>query len=382
MNVGLVTSYMPPHLGGIEQIAESLFTGYAGSGIEVRWVASRVPSDAPPREGGRVRVPCFNLAERLFGIPVPLWGSTGWAEVKRLVEWADVIHVLECLYVSSAIAVILAKRHGKPVVVSQNIGLVRYAFSPLNWIQRAAHATLGRAVLRHASYVVLATPTAAAHVNALFPGGLPRVSTFPIGIDTSRFHPATEHERQAARRSLHIGPETKLALFAGRLVEKKGVAIVLDVCRRLPGVQFLVVGDGPLRTLVTRAPPNLTWHRTVASSRMHEYFHAADCLLLPSHGEGLPLVVQEAMACGLPVLIAADEPYAGGLVEAAVCAAAPRAPDAMAKRLSEILAGGDPGLDRRARAYAEAHWAVSTMVARYLALFESLLDARPRVARQ
>ena len=382
MKVGLVTSYMPPHLGGIEQIAESLFTGYASSGIEVHWVASRVPADAPQREGNRVRVPCFNLAEELLGIPVPVWGSTGWAEVKHLVEWADAIHVLECLYLSSAIAVILARRHGKPVVVSQNVGLVRYAFSPLNWIQRAAHATLGRAVLRHASYVVLATPAAAVQVNALFPGGLPRVSTFPIGIDTSRFHPATEHERQTARRSLRIAPETKLAFFAGRLVEKKGVSIVLDVCQRLADVQFVVVGDGPLRALVTRAPPNLTWHRAVASSRMHEYFHAADCVLLPSHGEGLPLVVQEAMACGLPVVIAEDEPYAEGLVKAAVCAAAPRAPDAVAKRLSEILAGGDPGLGQRARAYAEAHWAVGTMVARYLALFESLLAARPRAARK
>ncbi len=380
MKVGLVTSYMPPHLGGIEQIAESLFTGYASSGIEVHWVASRVPADAPPKEGNRIRVPCFNLAEDLLGIPVPVWGSTGWGEVKQLVEWADALHVLECLYVSSAIAVILAERHGKPVVVSQNVGLVRYAFPPLNWIQGAAHATLGRAVLRHASHVVLATPAAAAHVNMLFPGGLPRVSAFPIGIDTSRFHPATEHERQAARRSLGIAPEAQVAFFAGRLVEKKGVPVVLDVCQRLTDVLFVVAGDGPLRRLVTRAPANLRWHRTVAPSRMREYYHAADCFFLPSHGEGLPLVVQEAMACGLPVVISEDEPYAEGLVTAAVCAAAPRAPDAMARQVSEILAGADPALGQRARAYAEEHWAVGTMVARYLALFESLLAARPQAS--
>src|SRR5438309_2202971 len=149
MKVGLVTSYMPPHLGGIEQIAENLFTGYTSAGVEVRWVASRVPADAPPREGGRIRVPCFNLVEDVLGVPVPVWGPTGWAEIKRLVQWADAIHVLDCLYLSSAMAVMLSKRHDKPVLVSQNIGLIRYAFPPLNWIERVAYATLGHAVLRH-----------------------------------------------------------------------------------------------------------------------------------------------------------------------------------------------------------------------------------------
>lgn len=87
MKVGLVTSYMPPHLGGIERIAENLFTGYTDSGAEVRWVSSRAPADAPRREDRRTRVPCFNLVEDLLGVPVPIWGPTGWAEVKRLTQW-------------------------------------------------------------------------------------------------------------------------------------------------------------------------------------------------------------------------------------------------------------------------------------------------------
>jgi hypothetical protein len=43
MRVGLVTSYMPPHLGGIERIAENLFAGYRDCGVQ----ASRL-SNVPP----------------------------------------------------------------------------------------------------------------------------------------------------------------------------------------------------------------------------------------------------------------------------------------------------------------------------------------------
>lgn len=380
MKLGLVTSYMPPHLGGIERIAEILFTGYTGAGLEVRWVSSRVPRDTPSRDGGRIRVPCFNLIEDFLGVPVPVWGPAGWTAVKELAQWADALHVLECLYSSSAIAVLLARRYGKPVVLSQNVGFIRYRFPVLNWVERAAYATLGRAVLRHASHVVLATPTAAAYVDTLFKDGLSRTSTFPIGIDTSRFRPAAGRDRQAARALLGLPAEEPLVLFAGRLVEKKGVSIVLDVCRRLPNVRFVLTGDGPLRVRLSEVPPNVVWHRTVAPDHMPAYYHAADCFILPSHGEGLPLVVQEAMASGLPVVISADEPYAEHLLAAEVCAAAPRVPDAMAARVRAILAGEDRTLGQRARSYAERHWGADTMVARHLALFDMLLAARPRGA--
>jgi glycosyltransferase involved in cell wall biosynthesis len=379
MKLGLVTSYMAPHLGGIERIAEILFAGYAAtSGVEVRWVSSHVPRDTVLHDGNRIRVPCFNLIEDLLGVPIPVWGPSGWRAVKEVTQWADAVHVLECLYSSSAIAVLLARRYRKPVVLSQNVGFIRYRSPVLNWVERAAYATLGRAVLRHASHVVLATPTAASYVATLFKHGLPRTSAFPIGIDTSLFRPAAGRDRHAARTLLGLPADEPMVLFSGRLVEKKGVGIVIDVSRRLPNIRFVITGDGPLRARLSEAPPNVVWHRTVGPDQMSSYYRAADCLILPSHGEGLPLVVQEAMASGLPVVISEDEPYAEHLLASEVCAAAPRMPDPMAARVRAIFAGEDPTLGQRARSYAERHWSADIMVARHLALFEALLGQRPR----
>ena len=102
----MVTHYMPPHHGGIERVAETLFASYLEAGMDVRWVASHAPRDAPAREGRRTRVPCWNWPERAMGVPVPLWGPTAWREVSQLVRWADALHVHDCLYPGSIMAVV------------------------------------------------------------------------------------------------------------------------------------------------------------------------------------------------------------------------------------------------------------------------------------
>ena len=372
MKIGLVSSYMPPHLGGIEQIGESLFQGYRRRSCEVRWVSSGIPRREPRRDDGRLRVPCLNLAEDLLGIPAPLWGVSGWLELTRLARWADALHVIECLYVPCAMAVAAARRHGTPVLLSQNVGFIRYRIPLVNWVERVAYATLGRAVLRSAAHVILATPPAEAHVESLL-GARPRNSSvFPIGIDTRRFRPATPEARRAARERLGLPREGALVLFAGRLVEKKGVPIVLEVSRRLTDAHFLLLGDGPLRSLLDARPPNVTWRPSVRAEEMPEHYHAADCLLLPSHDEGLPLVVQEAMASGIPVVVSADEAYVTALAGASVCGVAPRTGAAMSEQVQAVLAGRNPGLGERGREYAEAHWSVDTMVGQCLALIEGL----------
>jgi glycosyltransferase involved in cell wall biosynthesis len=364
---------MPPHHGGIERVAETLFSGYARAEIDVRWVASRAPMTEPARQDQRVRVACCNVLERTLGVPVPLWGRQGWRELSALAGWADALHVHDCLYPGSAFAVILARRAGKPVLLSQHVGFVRYRSPLLNGIETVAYATLGRTVLRRVSWLVLATPSSAKHVAALL-GDHPRhVSTIPNGIDTSRFRPATTAERRQARERLGLPPQTPIVLFVGRLVEKKGIGLVAAMSRQLPSLRFLIVGDGPLRRALGERSANVTWIPAISPDRMPDCYFAADCLLLPSHGEGLPLVVQEAMACGLPAVISEDEPFAVELGRLNVCALAPRTVSGMAERVLNVLRESAGPLGLRARVHVEAEWSAERMVRRYVDLLHRLV---------
>jgi D-inositol-3-phosphate glycosyltransferase len=381
MKIGLVTSYMFPHLGGIERIAENLFEGYRAAGVDVRWVASHEPPDAPREEGARLRVPCLNHVERVLGVPVPIWGRAGWRAVDTLARWADGLHVLECLYLSSAMAVAAARRHRTPVVVSQNIGFVAYRSGLIRGLEHLAYRTLGRWVLRRATHVVLATPTAEAYVRRLFPRPLPHAMAFPIGIDTRRFRPCSREERLAARAALGLAADRPVVLFAGRLVEKKGLPLVLETSARLPETLFLVAGDGPLRRRLEEAPPNVVWHRSVPAAEMTRYYAAADCVLLPSQGEGLPLVVQEAMASGLPVVVSSDEIYVDNLRSAGVCVVAARTAGEMAAAVRRVLDGAAGALGEAARRHAAAHWTLEAMIERYVSLFERLRADAGRAVR-
>ena len=73
-------------------------------------------------------------------------------ELSALVNWADVLHVHDCIYPGTAFAVMLASRARKPAVLSQHVGFIRYRLPVLNWTEILAYATVGRWVLRRVSW--------------------------------------------------------------------------------------------------------------------------------------------------------------------------------------------------------------------------------------
>src|SRR5262245_54197821 len=125
---------MPPHMGGIERVAQSLVDGLTRRGHSVRWVSSATPA-APGAHGGSVRVPAWNgLGERL-GVPFPVWSPAALATLEREVAHADLVHVHDCLYMGSAAAAAFCKRHCKPLLLTQHVGYVPFGRA-LDLVQR------------------------------------------------------------------------------------------------------------------------------------------------------------------------------------------------------------------------------------------------------
>ncbi len=139
----------------------------------------------------------------------------------------------------------------------------------------------------------------------------------PHFVDNAFFAGGAECARRggtsaALRAELGVRPDSTLALFVGRLVPMKRVEDFIDAValasRNHANIEGVVVGSGPLleslqsRVAEMRAPVRFTGFRN--QSQLPAVYATADVLVLPSDGrETWGLVVNEAMACGLPAIV-------------------------------------------------------------------------------
>lgn len=298
-----VTHYMPPHAGGIERVAESLFDGLNARGHDVRWLALAQPMPAGEIDG-RVRLSGTNFLEEQLGVPVPLLAPSSYARLADEVGAADVVLAHDCIYPSSAVAAVAARRARVPLLLIQHVGYVPYG--RLDPIQSLAYGTLGRLTRELASAKVAVS----AHVAGYFGEGFEHI---PNGIDLTRFSVTTTRARAAARQKHGIAPDARVLVFAGRLVEKKGVRRVAGALPELrrAGVEVVVAGAGPLDSLLRDGGARMLGE--VPADAMEEVYALGDALVLPSHGEGFPLTVQESRATGLASLVSDDPSYVENL---------------------------------------------------------------------
>ncbi len=128
------------------------------------------------------------------------------------------------------------------------------------------------------------------------------ISVLRNGVDLERFREIGRKER---RKAFPAGP---IMIFAGWLIPRKRLDLVLAVTKLLPNISTVIVGDGPLmaecKEEVSRMgiSSRVFFEGQQTPEDMAPYFSLADVLLLPSDREGWANVLLEAMACGTPVV--------------------------------------------------------------------------------
>ena len=134
-----------------------------------------------------------------------------------------------------------------------------------------------------------------------------KICVIPSGIDTNLFRPI---DKKATRTILGMKDCFQI-IFTGNLISLKRVDMLIRVCSRLfrhyPHIYLTIVGEGPERANLEQLTrdgdfENVQFTGRIAYDKMPLYIGASDVLVLPSKSEGLPDCVQEAMACGVPVI--------------------------------------------------------------------------------
>ncbi|MDP1990460.1 MAG: glycosyltransferase family 4 protein, partial [Syntrophales bacterium] len=193
------------------------------------------------------------------------------------------------------------KRGNVPYVISLRGGDVPGNEAALDLLHRLL-TPLRRLIFKRSVAVVANSPGLKEMSERADPA---QVQVIPNGVDTDFFYPSDILNDKRHRPFAF--------LFVGRFQIAKNLFYLFDhvASLRSSGVGFFVlhlVGDGPQRDeLQSHAKylgieDCLVWHGWVDKESLREVYRRADCLVNPSLCEGMPNVVLEAMACGLPVI--------------------------------------------------------------------------------
>jgi len=209
----------------------------------------------------------------------------------------------------------------------------------------------------------------------------------PLGFDLSPFllaDPGRADRRRAVRAELGIAEDALVVTLVARLVPIKRVDRFLRVAallRDVPGVRFMIVGDGELRDQLRAAPETNSLGERVLwvgfRRNMPDVYFASDVVVQTSDNEGTPVALIEAQAAGVPVVSTA----VGGVRSAVLDGKTGRITatdddEAMARAIHGYL--DDPVQARehgeRGRRHVEATFALIALVRTLDGLYRRLLE--------
>ena len=339
-----VVPYFPPHIGGMENVAETIADAFAERGpVEV----------LTSRSGAATEPPCVRsenlVVRRLFTVEfahLPVMPTLLYYLLRLPRRSIVHVHVAQA-YVPEMvwIASVLRRRRfvahfHLDVEPSGRFGPVFVAYKRF---------LLG-AVLRSAARVIAVAPDQPRFLHDTYRVREDRIVLVPNGVGPQFF--------REPRATGHDGRPFRL-LFVGRMSPQKNVSLLLRAAALASSpVELVIVGDGEERPMLEQLAASLGLQNVrmvgpKAGEDLVGWYRWADAFVLTSRREGTALVLLEAMAAGLPV-IATRAPGVVDTVGEDGLLTPPDDPAAFAAAVDRLASDPDLRSELAQRAYARA----------------------------
>jgi glycosyltransferase involved in cell wall biosynthesis len=358
-----VCAHYPPYLGGLEKVAQALALFRRTAGLPVRVVTADdgPTAEAPADESDYVqRLPSWEI---LHTAVMP-----GLYRALRATPRPALLHLHVAQAYVPEVAWAACRRARIPYVVHLHIdvgpsgpaGVLLKVYKPL---------VLAR-ILRDAAAVVVFTPEQRRTVAGRYGLDPAKVVVIPNGVGEEYFFDET--------RTMSTRPSL---LFVGRLAVQKNLPLLLEA---LDGVSdrfdTVLVGDGDLAPTLRiaaggRGLQNVRFHGRADGEELRRLYRGADVFVLPSEREGMPLVLLEALAMGLPV-VATDIPGTRDVVRDGRNGRLAPPGDAVAFRQALLDVTGDPATYASMAAAARklaGQYSWAAVGARFERLYETIM---------
>jgi glycosyltransferase involved in cell wall biosynthesis len=269
-------------------------------GVEVAWDTAVLDGYPWVHLANRSPVPGLG---RFFG----LFNPDVWGLIRR--SRFDAVILPGYFYFTAWIAIAAAKWSGTPILFVTDSHSLRSWRAQSPWKLRLKKR-LVRRILSLASGILVSSSGGEEYVRSM--GVSSRVFLLPSAVDNDWWSEhAAKVDRHVARASWKIPPEATVALFCAKLQRWKGPMDLLEAFARakVPDSYLVFAGDGPERNNLERKATELGFADRILflgfvnQSLLPSVYRAADVFVLPSLFEPFGLVVNEAMLCGLPVVV-------------------------------------------------------------------------------
>ena len=378
----IVTHTFLPHVGGIERVVYEQCKRLMRKRFDPMVLTHRNYTEKSYVFDG-IRVKCYdsvNIGFRL-GIPYAIPHVSSFKTFLETVKSNDLIHVHGHPYLSSLLAGKIAKRYGKPLVLTQHNTFIEYN-NFFDTVEKLNDLVIGKQVIKEADRIIVVSNATKKYVLSL--GADPeKIRVIHNGVDLTRFRPVTGIKEEM-RKKLGIPQDARVALTVRRLVYKNGIDTLIESAKiaieKNPKLVFIAVGKGPDFEEVREKIGQLGMQKNfrlagfVSDEELPLYYNAADFFVLPSKsGEGLPLVALEAMACGLPVTATNVGGISEVLNEDYGKLVPPNSPDSLAEAVLEFSRKDLSALRKGLRTMIEQKYSWDTNVKKLGEIYEELI---------
>jgi len=391
----MMASLAPRH-GGPTEAALGMVRALRRIGVDTRLLSS--DDDL----GGRLAVPLNQWVEH-EGVPVFFLprvtsrqhtligftftpGFSAWC--REQLRGFDFAHIHTVFSHPANVGMAAARRQGVPYAVRPLGQLCDWSLRQRAWIKRLQLALVTRRNINGAAFL---HATSAMEAEETMRNGFRcPVLTQPHGLDLP---PVCPDARATLRRELRVPADRTLAIFLSRLHPKKGLEILFEAmaCQAHKDFDLIVAGTGEasyvasLHALVERLglAARIHWRGFVTGDPKWCLLQGGDLFVLPSHSENFGIVVVEALACGLPVIVSTEVALAAAIRRHRLGLVAALAPQAVADALDHLLSNPAERADiaRRARSVVAENFTWDA-AARALAGRYQEVVARRAAARQ
>jgi glycosyltransferase involved in cell wall biosynthesis len=335
-------------------------------------------------DGGALRP----LIEGLPGVRVTSLGKTGrWDLIPFFWKLLGIIRAYQpdiiqsYLDVPNTFNVLAGNLLGIKTILGASASFVD--FSRYDWTHTLVYKT--GAFLSHFANKTIANSNAGEKYNVEHGYSAKKMSVIHNGIDTYTFQP-DKSAGNRLRAEWGIGETEKVVGIVGRIDPMKDHSTFLRaaalVARQFPDSRFVCIGRGPqayqaeLKALEVSLldKGKVFWISNCEDKDIPAAYNAFDVLVSSSYGEGLPVVLGEAMASGTPCVVTevGDSAFAVGETGLAV---PPKNPDALANAICQILVMPDQNrlaLGQKARQRVLNYFSIEKMTAAYQNVFETM----------